>query len=216
MKRALFFLTLSAIFSNLTSCTKEKETIDSSNVKAGIYFSDYVHYAYPSPLSVQISWDSQNLYGNGQEFIDVNLDGVWDLKIELNIFNTDSFNVINNGFPNSFLPSCNLTGANGIEFIGYTTVDSISSAGPTIINWSEPLEYRTPINVNSDWVSQTKIMFWKFRPFLSTGLGLSRGNWFYVDGVRYIGFRLNGNYGWVSIDATNPYDPRIIEFAMLN
>jgi hypothetical protein len=60
--------------------------------------------------------------------------------------------------------------------------------------------------------SQAPIAMWQENPGT---IAPSFGSWYYAGSTKYIGIRMNKNkYGWIEVDATDPYHPMFTRYAI--
>jgi len=215
------FLLITFLFVLSISCKKDEissnnsTTTDSTDyTRAGIYDSNYIHTAFSPAFKINITWDSLNLYGYGQDSIDLNSDGVYDLIFKLSLLNYDSIHLLNGGMPNPF-PYCDLKTKNGFEIAMYTESYPIGLGQYGSKDFVDTLSYNKLINTISNWKSgeNSDLVIWGENPG-TTGCP-SFGGWHYVQDIKYIGLRKDGNkYGWIEADFTDTYNPLFISFAL--
>jgi hypothetical protein len=182
----------------------------SVEVRAGIYDGSYTYTELVTPITITMSWDAQNLYGTGIDSLDLDSDGDFDLTLELDLLNEDSLHLIS-GYPIPF-PSLELKAKNGLEIGTYVESFYIGLGQTATINYAERLDFDARVDLVSQW--HTTIDMWAENP--NDGMTPSFGDWYDADGIFYLAIKFNGKYGWIAIDATNPEDPAVLNWAYLN
>ncbi len=147
------------------------------------------------------------LYGFGVDSLDLDNDQQADVFFTLNIINKDSLHLLNNQMPDPF-PSFRIS-AKGKVSIAKVTETAYAGLG-TIVEfyYADTLAEGTVINEALQWqnINETSLTVWGEHPDYLPGL--SYGPW-YEHLQAYIGFYVNGNYGWIRLDTSNPYEPKI-------
>ncbi len=189
------------------SCKKEQQ----KEVYAGRYDENFHHHQYNPPLQIDFQWDDQNLYGQGSMALDLDLDGVNDLVIDQHILNRDSLHLLP-GMPNPF-PNARITLFNGFEAAFYSEIYPIGLGQTNTAYFADTLQFQERIDPIIKWFPQSSdaIALWQENP---GNLAPSFGGWYYARKVMYIGLRRGSDrYGWIEMDATDPYDPKISRWA---
>ena len=196
-----------------SSCKKEKkeyllpESFEAVKIYAGIDDPSLFNYTFINPMSVRITYDANNLYGRGTTELDLDLDGVTDLTVVLNLINQDSVHLLNGNLPIP-APSCSIQGNSSVA-IAIRTEEIEVNGQITMQDWCDTVSRGREINSDLNWSStNTSLMLWK------EAVGFTLGTWSLIEGVSYIGFRFNGKFGWIEVDATNPYNPLFTKFSM--
>lgn len=182
-------------------------------VFAGRYDNSFMVHNFNPPLEISINWDAQNLYGYGQDSIDIDLDNNYDLVFQLNIINPDSIHLLN-GMPDPF-PNLRIRLKNGFE-IAFCTESYYVGLGQTnTANFADTLAMDERVDLLNDWYSgpQNAIAMWQENP---GSMNPSYGPWYYTSKLMYIGIRKDKEHcGWIAVDETEPYHPRIAGYAIL-
>lgn len=191
------------------SCKKDNQdeflldSFESSKVYAGVSDTSLFNYTFINPISIDITYDSNNLYGIGSKAIDFDLNGIDDLIIKMNIVNQDSIHLLNGYDPNPF-PSC-LVESNSSLSVAMVSQQVMS----TTHYWCDTIVEGQEINSELEWSNiNVQLDLWK-----ETN-GVNIGSWSLINGISYIGFKFNDKYGWLEVDATDPLNPIFTKFAM--
>ena len=211
--KANYILLLLLIGFLYNSCKKENQdeflldSFESVKIYAGVSDTSLLNYIFMNPISVDVIYDSFNLYGSGSQAIDFDLNGVNDLTIVMNLVNQDSIHLLNGSSPNP-PPSCSMEISASLSLAMYSE-EIIVSGYPTTHYWCETINEGQEIGTNLEWSSvNSELNLWK-----ETN-GSNVGSWFLVSGVSYIGFKFKDKYGWLEVDASDPLNPLFTKFAM--
>lgn len=209
MKCKVTLLFSIVLFQVFYSCNKEESV---KKVFAGIYDSDFIYREFSPPLEIPVVWDEQNLYGSGSINLDFGSDSSNDYFIKLNVLNMDSIHLIQGNFPNPF-PGCYIENAEGVESAVYTEITHQGHGSTITSTWADTIKYGSWIGTNLRWSgSKSTVPMWGENPHQYTLP--SFGSWYYVRSVRYLGLKYHGKYGWLEVDATEPYHPVFLKFAI--
>ena len=197
------------------SCTKEKQneshinTNMTSEIYAGVYDSSFNHFEFQPAFQIPIFWDSQLLYGNGYDSLDLDFNGSFDLFITLSLLNPDSIQLLT-GLPNPF-PYCNLTTSSEFESAFYSESFPIGLGQSSSVSFVDRFDFNERIDTISDWRNQGKM--WQQNP---GNIGNPPfGEWMYTTSTFYIGIKQSGDkFGWIEVDASNPEYPKLISYAI--
>jgi hypothetical protein len=208
-KQHILLSSIILFFLFIISCKKD----DVKEVYAGRYDQNFIFRDFTPPVEFQINWDEQNLYGYGQDSLDLDLDNNYDLVFKLNIINYDSIQLIG-GFPNPF-PNFKVYLKNGFE-IAFCTESYYVGLGQTnTANFADTLALDERIDLLNYWYSgpQNPIAMWQENP---GSMSPSYGPWYYTSKMMYIGIRKDKEHcGWIAVDESEPYHPRIAGYALL-
>lgn len=200
-----FFITL-FIFS---SCSKEDT---GKIVIAGTYDSDLLYYEFSPPLKVELSLDTLTDNYMGEDSIDINQDGVYDIIISHRIHLP----------PESGTPSYDhftfyrLTLKNGLQVATKLQSYPVGHGQFDDVNWIDTLCYKTRIDTWSDWSesNETRTM-WAIPP-VSTA---PYGPWYNLTNEeKYIGIRIKigsrFKYGWIKMNVISREDMQFLSYAL--
>lgn len=219
MKKAFYQISvIIGIGLTFISCNKDTvPNVDENNasanteVYAGIYDSTFSYQELGTPLEINMSWDAQNLYGVGNDSLDIDADGSYDLRFTLNLLNEDSLHLVS-GFPNPF-PSCFVTSSNGYEVASYEEVFYIGLGQTSTATFADRLDLNERLDLLPEW--ETNLKMWGENP---GGAGTPPfGDWYSATSQNYLAIRLNDDkFGWLEVDASNAKNPKFISFAIQN
>ncbi|MBL1280447.1 MAG: hypothetical protein COA33_009255 [Fluviicola sp.] len=207
-KYFIFFLSLQFL---LFSCQKDQVDPVYTDILAGEADTSYSVTFLTAPLSINVVYDAQNLYGYGIDSIDIEGDGSYDILIELDLLNPDSLHLLI-GQPNPF-PNCRITTMNDLE-IAIDSIPVYVGLGTTAyFKFAAMYQMNDVISISGTWYKNSMVKLWQENPAFPSS---TFGEWYSIHAVRYIAIRKNGKYGWMEIDATNHEDPQILSFAIEN
>jgi hypothetical protein len=133
MRKHIFYL--SSLLLILGSCRKEEPR---NPVMAGEYNTDFIFYQFPTPLAVELKYDSATNYYSGTDSIDINLDGNYDLIIGQHL----QIPHLNDNPTNQLYPYCRLTPKNGLELAVNIQKYPGGLGSYKIVEWVDSLNYR--------------------------------------------------------------------------
>lgn len=194
----------------LSSCNKE----DPQNpVMAGEHDTNFVFHQFPTPLSIDLQYDSLINYYSGIDSIDVNLDGSYDLIISqlLQIPHLTDFPT------NKVFPHCNLTPKNGLELALNIRSYGAGFGYFETIKWVESIISQDRIDKISDWSTSVESQYMWSNALNSSGS--DNGRWYQVlNPEMYIGLRMkihsDYKYGWIKVDATSRENIQFLSYAI--
>ncbi|MCG6191510.1 hypothetical protein [Maribellus maritimus] len=201
----LFFITL-FIFS---SCSK----VDTGKIIiAGTYDSDLLYYEFSPPLKVELSLDTLTDNYIGEDSIDINQDGVYDIIISHRIHLPPK-----SGTPSyDHFPFYRLTLKNGLQVATKLQSYPVGHGQLNDVNWVDALSYKTRIDTWSDWSenNETRTM-WAIPP-VSTA---PYGPWYNLTNEeKYIGIRMKIDsrfkYGWIKVNVISREDMQFLSYAL--
>ena len=163
-------------------------------------------------MSINFTFDAQNLYGIGTDSLDLDQDGSHDLFIHLNVINPDSQHLIT-GWPN-LLPSCRLSCRNGFEVALYVESYPIGMGQSNLAYFADRLDHNERIDQLSEW-DDTDIRMWAQT---IGGVGVPPyGDWYFAGSENYLALRNgSGSFVWIKIDGSTVSEPQIISYAISN
>ena len=59
----------------------------------GVYDENYSYTYLSNPIEIEVSWYDDNLYFQGEKFLDIDMDGNEDLKFKIGGYNQDSIHI---------------------------------------------------------------------------------------------------------------------------
>lgn len=191
----------------ISSCKKNDE---GSFIYAGKFDTSYKHHVFSPTIALQVKWDSLNLYGFGTDSIDLNSDNIFDLVFQLQILNNDSIHLLN-GLPDPF-PYLYVIHKNnsGVSIYNQGFSSGLGSSG--IATYANTFLLDEKIYENSEWSEEegNGKKLWGDNPTFY----YPKGKWYTLNEAAYLGIKLNGKLGWIEIDNTNLYNPKLLSFAL--
>ncbi|NQX91314.1 MAG: hypothetical protein HRT74_04120 [Flavobacteriales bacterium] len=193
----------------LLSCSKDESVVECesgtpSNVFAGVYDDSFIFTEPSTPLELNITYDQQNLYGEGEDSLDIDMDGIFDLKLTLQIINEDSLHLVET-MPNPF-PNLKVTDLNNIAIAKYPEFFPIGMGQSGTAWYASMLEYEEQINILTEWDDSIKL--WGENP-----ANIPYGNWYTASEENYLAIKISDKYGWIRIDGSSLQNPRIVSYA---
>ena len=191
----ILFLSLSIIS---FSCKK-----DVVKINAGIYNSSFIYHEYSPALELNFIWDEQLSAYVGEDSIDIDFDSNYDMFITLEI-------------PDSWYPCCKLELKNGFEVAICKETYGIGHGQYATAIFVDTLSYGDIISNLPDWSGDESqwINMWHASPGTES-FAPSYGSWYYANNIKYIGLKsLSDKYGWIEVDAVDPYSPKILRYAI--
>lgn len=211
--KANYFLIVLLIGVFYNSCKKEvedeylSESFTPSRVYAGVSDTSLFNYTFVNPVSVEVIYDVDHLFGYGSSIIDFDLNGVNELSIIMNVINQDSIHLLNGSLPVPS-PSCSIETSLSLS-IAMINEDVIINGYPSNYQWCDAISTGQEVGSNLEWSDvNSELDLW------CQINGNNLGEWFSIGGVSYIGFKLNDKYGWLEVDVTNPLNPIFTKLAM--
>ena len=177
------------------------------SVFAGVYDENF-NYTYPSnSIEIPISWNDNNLYFQGEIFIDLDMDGTEDLKFKIGGYNQDSIHI---PYPLEF-NNCVITPFNGLE-IAYDIEPFFIGLEQSIdIKVVRQLSLNDGIDVHNNWYSDSDAWIRMF--YENYHVTMPFGSWYNASGINYIAVRKNDDYGWIQVDMSDGLFPKIQAYA---
>lgn len=215
VRNALLFVLLFAT-QGFLSCKKKDEPDPPAQPQdeteasyAGEYSDDFDYFAYSPAFEVDISWDTQHLYGTGSDSIDLDLDGSFDLFLTISVLDEDSLHLLS-GMPNPF-PYCSVNTSSAFTCAFYTSVFYIGLGQTSSVSFVDRLDLSERIDTLSDWRNEGKM--WQENP---GDVGAPPfGDWSAVDDIHYMAIKKGTDrFGWVEIDASNREAFKILRCAI--
>jgi hypothetical protein len=194
MKTKLVFLTCS--FALLLSCEKKEE----AEIYAGQYDDSFIYHEFSPVRELTFTRDEEMEQVMGKDSLDIDTDGNYDLFITLIK-------------PDSFFPFCYIDLKDGVEAVTCRETYGIGHGQYSTAIFVDTLISRAAIHRSMDWSGdKTRINMWHATPGM---LAPSYGSWYYTRSIKYIGLKSKaGKFGWIEIDATDPYNFKIRRFAI--
>lgn len=209
MKYSNSFLCTICIALTLVSC--KKETPQQQSIIAGSYNNSDYHIQFDPPKTIEIQWDTMILYGHGMDSLDLDNDLQTDVILSLNIINTDSLHLLQNQIPDPF-PSLRISGKGNISIAKVTEYAYAGLGTVAEFDYADTIAAGTVISQALQWqnIAEKSLSIWGEHP--GSLPGLSFGPW-YDHAEAFIGFYINGHFGWIRLDTSDPYEPKILEIA---
>ena len=208
MKNFIYYILVISLF--FSACKKDEPR---EAVVAGIYDNSFVFHEFSSPLKVMLILDllTDNYIGN--DSIDINLDGVYDLVISQRIhFPSPS------GIPSwEQFPYYRLILKNGLEVATKTESFPAGMGQYRKIDWVNVFDYESSIDKISEWSeSNTTQTMWAIPPITQA---VSYGPWYdLTNAVKYIAIRMKiGNrykLGWIKVSEISRENILFISYAI--
>ena len=204
-----FIKTIGFIFLGFIACGKENNDIPNQDttkyVIAGFYDTSYIYKQFQPEFFVTLNRVScLDMWGN--DSLDINMDGIYDLIFKIADINESSDE---NCFPESedstivvdywpaFYPFFSITLRDSFEILNHTTVDEYWSYPTSFI---DTLNSRDTINLRQNWKSDQVLYFYNYNKPETGGYG----DWINLNSTKYLGFRFSKNgvkkYGWIKIE----------------
>ena len=186
---------------------------------AGIYDSTFVYHHFSPPLKIKTELDTITGFSSGSDSIDLDLDGNFDLIINIYLHLSDTAYEVGS---KRFFPYCKLLFRNNFEV---ATKGYQYACGHGYCNYApfvDAFEYDTEIShYKYDWyLGSEEQTMWLITP---SGSGFPPGWWYYADKEMYIGIRIKEQlnnktdyyrYGWIKVNAHSFHDLTFIDFAL--
>lgn len=209
----VYSLLILVVYLALYSCKKEEVIYEDLNeieevaIHAGETDTTFFTYTFINPMSVDVVYDSMNLYGHGSADIDFDFNGSSDLIFSIDVINPDSIHLLNGSIPNPY-PNCSVLTSNNLSVVMQEESLMINGNLSTVF-WCDTIQNGELIDENLNWSEVgTELNLWREID------GIPNGCWLNSNGIRYLGFKLNDKFGWLAIDATDVQHPMLIEFAI--
>lgn len=202
----LYFFVILLIFS---SCSKDDT---GKAVIAGIYDSDLFYSEFSPPLKVELSLDT--LTGNyiGEDSIDINQDGNFDVFISHRIHLPPE-----SGTPSyDHFPYFRLTLKNDLQVATKLQSYPVGHGQLDDVNWVDTLSYKTRVDTWSDWSESNETRTMRAIPPVSTA---PYGPWYNLTNEeKYIGIRMKIDsqfkYGWIKVKVISRDDMQFLSYAL--
>jgi len=203
----------------LISSCKNEDYINENTVFAGEVKSSYIYHEFSPVLIVKTKLDTLSGFSAGRDSIDLNLDGNFDMIINLFLHPNDTAFKTGGKY---FYPFCRLLFKNGFEVANkgfqYACGHGICNYAPFV----DALEYDTDISHYPDWYSGDKEQtMWIITP---AGSGYPPGWWYYAENKEmFVGIRQKHagskksfyyNYGWIKLYFVSHHNMSFISYAM--
>ena len=210
------YLIVSIFFLVLVSCKKEvpennfPTTSIVNPVYAGVSDSNFVVYDYQPNLEVSITWDVQLLYGVVNDSIDLDLNGIFDVYITMNVLNPDSAYLLGGAMPNPF-PGFTISTSSEFQLAFYTESYPIGMGQTGSASFVDRLDVNERIDLLSDWRDGGTM--WQENPGV---IGAPPyGDWHSASNSNYIGIKQNGDkFGWIEMDGSDVNHPKFVRCAI--
>ena len=198
MKTFLFYIFIILLF--FASCSKDDTRIP---VTAGIYDTSFIYHEFSPPLNVELTLDTltDNYFGN--DSIDINQDGVYDLFISQRIHFP-----LPTGTPTwEHFPYYWLTLRNGLEAATKTEYEYGGMGYVGGVDWVDTLNYENRIDNISKWSeSNVTLTMWRIPAYTVPIFSpTSYGPWYdLTNSEKYIAIRMkigsHYKYGWIKVN----------------
>ena len=173
------------------------------SVFAGVYDENYSYTYLSNPIEIEVSWYDDNLYFQGETFLDIDMDGNEDLKFKIGGYNQDSIHI---PYPLEF-NNCLLTPFNGFE-IAFDIEPFYVGLGQSMdIDVVRQLSSNDGIDVHNNWYSDSDGWIRMF--YENYHITMPFGSWYYSSGINYIAVRKNDKHGWIQVDMSDGLFPKI-------
>jgi len=174
---------------------------------AGETDPDGVYLDFTPPIFFDNVYDDQGLYGRAEDSLDLDGDGVFDLRFVLQVIEEDSLHLLTgppNPYPNLRVYTLNETEV-AFQSISYPIGMGQTSSG----KFARALLTGEPVYTLSDWFEEHPVglAMWQESPAASS---YPVGPWYSLDQVAHLPCRLDGRLGWVRIDLEDRDAPQII------
>jgi hypothetical protein len=211
MKTLLYYIFIFLFISS--SCSKEETR---QAVIAGIYDTSFIYGELSPPLKVELTLDTLTDNYQGNDSIDINQDGVYDLFISQRIhFPPPS------GTPTwEQFPYYRLTSRNGLEVATKTESYPVGMGQYNSVNWVDALNYENRIDNISEWSGSNVVRtMWAIPPISTYGFALTNGPWYNLTNViKYIGIRMKigsrYKYGWIKMNEISRENMLFLSYAL--
>ena len=195
----------------VTETDKEDVIIpEFDGISAGIWDDSFYHETFSDPIIIEAIYDSTKLIGYGSKDVIIQTSkGLANLKFSIRRFNPDSTSNNSDEVYNYFY--INIPEAFDIISIKETFLvpkKSLDIYSAAVLNKNNPIKHE------SNWyllnnVNHNIILWEEPAKYIE-----KIGEWYKLNSIAYIGFRENDKPGWLRIDMTNMYSPRIMEYAI--
>lgn len=212
MKLFLQIAAVILIFIAMFSSCK-KETTSKPPFLAGDT-TNSIHTTFEPAMDFSLVWDSDNLYGQALDSLDLNQDQTADVYFQLNVFNHDNSHLLEGEMPNPF-PSLLIYGRDSLLETAIITETVYVGLGQTAdFRWVDTLSRGAVIDQNLKWRTANYFgeKLWSEHPVSM----LSNGPWNNKTRPSFVGIRFNGMYGWIELDTQHAEQPKIIGYALSN
>lgn len=209
MKTHLFYYFIILLF--LGSCLNEDTR---QAVYAGIYDTGFIYHEFASPLKVELTFDTLTDNYLGNDSIDIDQDGIYELFISQRIHLPPE-----TGTPSGeHFPYYRLGLKNGLQVATKMESYYTGHASYNEINWVDTLNYEARIDNRQDWSeSNESRTMWTVIPVGSA----PNGPWYkLINEIKYIGIRVKigsqYKYGWIKVNEISREDIQFLSFAIEN
>lgn len=175
------------------------------SVFSGVYDDMFYYYELFPPMEIEKIWDDENLYFEGELFIDIDLDGNNDIKFDIGGYNEEKLNK----YPFIF-NHCTVTTFNNFEVLYYTDNFYGGMGFVANIDFVSRLDFNELIDGYANWYSGSNPFI---RMFYENPLNMPYGDWYNSNGIYYMGIRKNNKYGWIKLEMLDGW-PTIISYAL--
>ncbi len=190
----------------------EYEPAEDSPVFVGLIGSEFSSETFDPPLSIQMTWDEQNLYGFGIDSIDFDADLSFDCFIRVYDLNGDSLHILDTQMPAPF-PAVSVELSNGYDLAEETESFPIGMGQSGEAHFAARFEVNANLAIYGAWLEGDTVRrnLWTESP---EGSMYPQGPWYEVAAIHYLGFRKGSREGWIEIDASDYRRPTILRWAM--
>tara|TARA_Y100000991_G_C21929596_1_gene330223 strand:+ start:402 stop:1094 length:693 start_codon:yes stop_codon:yes gene_type:complete len=187
--------------------TEDNDSCVFFSVFAGVYDENFIYTYFSNSIEILVNWDDDNLYFQGETFIDIDMDGTEDLKFKIGGYNQDSTHI---PYPLE-LNNCVLTPLNGFEIAFDIELFYISMAQSIDIDIVRQLSFNDGLDFHNNWYSDSDGWIRMF--YENYHITMPFGSWYDASGINYISVRKNDKYGWIEVDMSDGLFPKIIAYA---
>lgn len=186
-------------------------TVITPSVFAGIWDSSFHYQQFPSPLTLNYVYDSTNIRGTGSIELDLDNDGMEDVRLTASKINPDSFTVITQ--PWLYAQGYWLVPLREMFFASVTESYPIGMGQTQQATFVDTLGYGAPIDTLSDWIGsfESPQVLWSVN--YST-FAPSNGPWAYANPSGFVGIKILNKEGWIELDASDPANIKIVSTAI--
>jgi len=189
------------------------------SIRAGIYDTSFIYHEFQNPIILNLVWESSMLVGNANASVPIQLYGdSITIQFRLKIINDDSAFIISQ-MDTFIISALNVSIPDSFSVYGIRRTYYVGLGSYTDFNFVRALQKHDWISTRLLWMSNycnnlnRWESLWEMPTNTGTVAGYMGGPWFGV-GIAYIGIRYKKHLGWMKIDNSNKYAPKIISYAI--
>ena len=192
-----------------SQCKKDKKP--TNKIIAG-YHDSSMKYEINGPIhSIDLQWDSSHTVQRGSDTLLLD-NGSSVYALVFNVCRSDSSN-------NSKTTHFAVHSINSDKIRMRYKIRKYYAGLGTVASFSfvKPINKDAIINEDSMLsISNRELMFYEKLPMGGSGtlFNYDNGSWYSINGVRYVGILVNDKLGWIKIDLSSRYHPKIISYAI--